>query len=503
MRTQSVGRRRLLRGAASGLVASGPAVALLAACGAPTSPVAGSPPRRRRSKPPSWCTRAPARPTTRPSSSRASRSSRRSSPTSSSATRTSRGARCGPSCSSSPPAAGSAIWPGTASSSAPTSCWPRASSSRWRVHQGGQVRHPAVPRRLAGGAALPGPAARPALPRALRLQLPSSSTRTCTPAPASSLPPTDASWTVDDLIDRARKLAARGRRRVRAEHRASRSVAPPGCARSAASCSARTASSASSTPRQSLAALQWMHDVVHKHQLAPTFANPRQEFENSALATIQATPAPVAEFRLPSSKTKEFNWNATLLPKGPSGKRGSQGTTTGYALTKLSKEPEAAWEWAKFITDKETGIEQVFGGGGSPGARSDVWNDPRLLALHPIFSTTVKVLRAAGPLQRAAQHPHGRDLQSGGRRPPAAVGGEDVRARRGPRGPGSRRRHPRPARLIAAGNRTGAMEHRLGEVQAGSVPVSTLAQRGLRPPPARIRGPGRRAGRAGRRPRLV
>ena len=84
-------------------------------------------------------------------------------------------------------------------------------------------------------------------------------------------------------------------------------------------------------------------------------------------------------------------------PQGPSGKRGTQGTTTGYALTKLSKEPEAAWEWAKFITNKESGIEQVFGGGGSPGARTDVWNDPKLLALHPIFGLTVKVFGQAGP----------------------------------------------------------------------------------------------------------
>jgi ABC-type glycerol-3-phosphate transport system substrate-binding protein len=112
---------------------------------------------------------------------------------------------------------------------------------------------------------------------------------------------------------------------------------------------------------------------------------------------FQAPPAPVAEFRLPASKTKAFRWNATLLPKGPAGRRGTQGTITGYALTRLSKAPEAAWEWAKFITDKESGVEQVFGGGGSPGARSDVWNDPRLLALHPIFNTTVKVFGQPGP----------------------------------------------------------------------------------------------------------
>jgi multiple sugar transport system substrate-binding protein len=210
------------------------------------------------------------------------------------------------------------------------------------------------------------------------------------------LPPTDANWVVDDLIDRARKLAARG----------VAGFVPGTGIQECGTAWLRTfggellsadGKKCLVDAPESLAALQWMHDVVHKHQIAPAFANARQEFENSALATIQATPAPVAEFRLPASKTKEFKWNATLLPKGPSGKRGSQGTITGYALTRQSKEPAAAWEWMKFITDKESGIEQVFGGGGSPGARSDVWNDPRLLALHPIFSTTLKVLGQPAP----------------------------------------------------------------------------------------------------------
>ena len=51
----------------------------------------------------------------------------------------------------------------------------------------------------------------------------------------------------------------------------------------------------------------------------------------------------------------------------------------------------------KFITSKDSGIEQVYGGGGSPGARTDVWNDPKLLSLNPIFGTMVKVFGQPGP----------------------------------------------------------------------------------------------------------
>jgi multiple sugar transport system substrate-binding protein len=209
-------------------------------------------------------------------------------------------------------------------------------------------------------------------------------------------PPADAGWTVDALVDRARQLTTRG----------VAGFAPSTGIQECGTAWLRTFGGEllSADGKQclidappALAALQWMHDTVHKLQLAPSFANPRGEFENGALAMFQATPAPVAEFRLPASKTKAFRWNATLIPKGPTGKRGTQGTVTGYALTRQSRAPEAAWEWTKFITDRESGVEQVFGGGGSPGARTDVWNDPRLLALHPLFSTTVKVYGQPGP----------------------------------------------------------------------------------------------------------
>ena len=396
MRAERVGRRRLLRGAGSGLVASGPAVTLLAACGAPASPAAGSSPASTK-KQATVVVHARA---------------------------------------------------GTADHSAYQQAriplfrekFPHI-ELRYEDIPGGEMRTKLLV--LAAGGGIGDLAwngifvgshellakgvfqpverfikadrfdTRPYLAASLDAQrhqgqlhgLPFLGHYGCTclffnedlyARTGVELPPMDASWTVDDLIDRARKLAARGV----AGFVPSTGIQECGTAWlrtfGGELLSADGKRCLIDSPA-SLAALQWMHDVVHKHQLAPTFANPRQEFENSALATIQATPAPVAEFRVPSSKTKEFRWNATLLPKGPSGKRGSQGTTTGYALTKLSKEPAAAWEWAKFITDKESGIEQVFGGGGSPGARSDVWNDPRLLALHPIFSTTVKVLGQPGP----------------------------------------------------------------------------------------------------------
>ena len=210
-------------------------------------------------------------------------------------------------------------------------------------------------------------------------------------------PPADANWTTDDLLERARRINTSG---------SGQGFVPATGIQECGTAWLRTfggellsadGKKCLIDSPESLAALTWLHETVHKHRLAENYADTRKNFEEGALAMHQATLGVVAEFRLPASKTHQFKWAATVIPKGPGGKRGTMGTGTGYALTKLSKEPEAAWEWTKFITNKENGIEQVFGGGGSPGARTDVWSDPKLLSLNPVFGLMVKVFGQPGP----------------------------------------------------------------------------------------------------------
>jgi multiple sugar transport system substrate-binding protein len=210
-------------------------------------------------------------------------------------------------------------------------------------------------------------------------------------------PPADANWTADNLLDMSKRVVSAG-----AGFGFEPSVGIQECGVAwlrtfgGELLSTDGKKSLIDSP-ESVAALQWMADTVHKHHVAPDFADSSSKFEQSQLAMMQQTLGKVAEFQRPTSRTHEFHWDVTVIPKGPTGKRGTQGTGTGYALTKLSKNPDAAWEWAKFITNKENGIEQVYGGGGSPGARTDVWNDPRLHALSPIFGLMVKVFGQPGP----------------------------------------------------------------------------------------------------------
>ena len=71
-----------------------------------------------------------------------------------------------------------------------------------------------------------------------------------------------------------------------------------------------------------------------------------------------------------------------------------------------TQKQEASWEWITFITSKEVGVLGVTeGGAGSPGGRTDVWNDPRFLAFDPIYSTIIKAYpQGAGSLRLPANH---------------------------------------------------------------------------------------------------
>jgi multiple sugar transport system substrate-binding protein len=77
----------------------------------------------------------------------------------------------------------------------------------------------------------------------------------------------------------------------------------------------------------------------------------------------------------------KFRWGAVRMPKGPSGKRGGMWLPGTMSVTKHSKHIDDAWELNKWCCDKESGIALAMQrmGSSTPGARPDVYGDPRLL----------------------------------------------------------------------------------------------------------------------------
>jgi len=77
----------------------------------------------------------------------------------------------------------------------------------------------------------------------------------------------------------------------------------------------------------------------------------------------------------------KFRWGAVRMPKGPGGKRGGMWLPGTMSVVKASKHPDEAWELTKWCCDKESGIALAMqrNGSSTPGARPDVYGDPRLL----------------------------------------------------------------------------------------------------------------------------
>lgn len=89
--------------------------------------------------------------------------------------------------------------------------------------------------------------------------------------------------------------------------------------------------------------------------------------------------------------------NQVLARRATTGKRGTMFGGGALSLSKQTKLAVEGWEWVKWITNKENGVAQVAGGAGSPGARDDVWGDPRLAQISPIYGLIQRTYRTPGP----------------------------------------------------------------------------------------------------------
>jgi len=164
------------------------------------------------------------------------------------------------------------------------------------------------------------------------------------------------------------------------------------------------------------AAMEWVYGTQTKAQVindlfrvvegAPlNQGGSRGLFSLGKLAMFATTPGLVPAYKNPAQQEVKFNVGIALMPRSPQGRRGTQASGAAMGITNTPKQ-DAAWQWIKFATDKDNGVEQVFGGAGSPGGRTDAWNDPKLLKERdPIYQTIIKAFpQGAGSLRLAANN---------------------------------------------------------------------------------------------------
>lgn len=135
-------------------------------------------------------------------------------------------------------------------------------------------------------------------------------------------------------------------------------------------------------------AISWWLDRHIKDRsiaLNPAIANPRALFEQGKSAFAMGYNPGDRRLIANALGPAGVPWGLALMPKGPSGRRGGAFFLTPTGMAKITKHPDEAWEFQKFLAEKESGVVMGFPGALSGqtsahfGARKDVYQDPRVL----------------------------------------------------------------------------------------------------------------------------
>jgi ABC-type glycerol-3-phosphate transport system substrate-binding protein len=162
--------------------------------------------------------------------------------------------------------------------------------------------------------------------------------------------------------------------------------------------------------QQARDAFSWYYDAFHKRRfMNPTL--PVQDTFNTGKAAMMIT----VDISQEKSKTtaagqqQGFKWGAMLAPKGPTGRRGGYWVPDGIQLFASSPAPDEAWQLLKWLSDHDTGLALAMqkspGVSNTPGARPDVYADPKYLN-HEVFPRYLQELeRDANQINEPYQVP--------------------------------------------------------------------------------------------------
>jgi ABC-type glycerol-3-phosphate transport system substrate-binding protein len=138
---------------------------------------------------------------------------------------------------------------------------------------------------------------------------------------------------------------------------------------------------------QGLLSLQRYYDLFQTHKVSPTpeqlIGSAGAMWTGGMLGMYQAGTSGQV---LRNTIGDKFKWMVTNNPIGPAGVGGSDFEVDCYAVTKPTKQVEAAWEWVKYLCNQDSGV--LLGViGGTIGGRIDTYNSPVLLTdpVRPIF----------------------------------------------------------------------------------------------------------------------
>ncbi|HEX2034356.1 MAG TPA: extracellular solute-binding protein, partial [Chloroflexota bacterium] len=139
----------------------------------------------------------------------------------------------------------------------------------------------------------------------------------------------------------------------------------------------------------------WYYDAFHKRRFMDPLANAGQLFQQGKAAMLINMDFNQKTSIQPASEAQGFKYSATLIVKGPTGRRGGIWIPDALQLSTITPNPDEAWLALKWFTDKETGLalalQKSQGTSTTPGARPDVYDDARFLN-HELFPRVLQEL---------------------------------------------------------------------------------------------------------------
>jgi multiple sugar transport system substrate-binding protein len=146
--------------------------------------------------------------------------------------------------------------------------------------------------------------------------------------------------------------------------------------------------------QEARAAFGWYYDALHRRKFM-TVTDDQKLFREGKAAMMIHRDFNEKTTIQPAAETQGFKYSATLIPKGPGGKRGGVWIPDALQLSSISKNPDEAWLVLKWFADHDTGLALALqkspGVSTTPGARPDVYNDPKFLN-HEVYPKLLQEL---------------------------------------------------------------------------------------------------------------
>lgn len=147
--------------------------------------------------------------------------------------------------------------------------------------------------------------------------------------------------------------------------------------------------------QEARAAFGWYYDAFHKRRFMDPTANAAALFREGKAAMLLNLDFNQKTSIHPAAESQGFKYAATLVVKGPTGRRGGIWIPDALQLSSSTPNPDEAWLALKWLSDRETGLtlaqQKSQGSSTTPGARPDVYGDPKFLN-HEVFPKILQEL---------------------------------------------------------------------------------------------------------------